>query len=146
IRGPGRSAQRKLIPFEERQHASLVRGLMIAADHLGSAGHRPPAIPPLRDYSVLGSREQQPNELPDTARVTKHAAGLHGHRLASRPFQKRTGAISESAILHAPTGSGKTEAALLWAQKNQVANGRLFYVLPYTASINAMYQRLGPGV
>ena len=41
-----------------------------------------------------------------------------------------------------PTGSGKTEAALLWAQKNQNPNGRLFYVLPYTASINAMHRRL----
>lgn len=45
-------------------------------------------------------------------------------------------------ILQAPTGSGKTLAALLWAGKNQKKNGRLFYCLPNTASINAMYLRL----
>ncbi len=46
-------------------------------------------------------------------------------------------------LLIAPTGSGKTEAALGWL-KNQLKayNGRVFYVLPYTASINAMYLRL----
>ena len=46
-------------------------------------------------------------------------------------------------LLIAPTGSGKTEAALGWL-KNQLTefNGRVFYVLPYTASINAMYLRL----
>lgn len=44
----------------------------------------------------------------------------------------------------APTGSGKTEAALLWAARQRV-NGkipRLYYVLPFQASMNAMQQRL----
>ena len=47
-------------------------------------------------------------------------------------------------MLSAPTGSGKTEAALLWTDKNQCGTlgNRVFYVLPYTASINAMYNRL----
>lgn len=44
----------------------------------------------------------------------------------------------------APTGSGKTEAALLWMRRQLQASGqgRIFYVLPYTASINAMHARL----
>lgn len=49
-----------------------------------------------------------------------------------------------NVILTSPTGSGKTETSLLWL-KNQLQNkgeGRVFYVLPYTASINAMYERL----
>jgi CRISPR-associated endonuclease/helicase Cas3 len=47
-------------------------------------------------------------------------------------------------MLSAPTGSGKTEAALLWTQENEneTYGRRIFYVLPYTASINAMYKRL----
>lgn len=47
-------------------------------------------------------------------------------------------------ILSAPTGSGKTETSLLWLQKQIEAKGqgRVFYILPYTASINAMYERL----
>ncbi|WP_346675224.1 CRISPR-associated helicase Cas3' [Methanobrevibacter woesei] len=48
------------------------------------------------------------------------------------------------ALLIAPTGSGKTEASLLWADFNQNKNfsKRIFFMLPYTASINAMYKRL----
>lgn len=47
-------------------------------------------------------------------------------------------------ILSSPTGSGKTETSILWL-KHQLeikGEGRIFYVLPYTASINAMYERL----
>jgi len=49
-----------------------------------------------------------------------------------------------NAILTSPTGSGKTETSLLWLKKQLQSNGegRAFYVLPYTASINAMYERL----
>lgn len=48
------------------------------------------------------------------------------------------------AFLTAPTGSGKTEAALFWSDANQNIrkSKRVFYLLPYTASINAMYKRL----
>lgn len=46
--------------------------------------------------------------------------------------------------LIAPTGFGKTEAALFWSDVNQNMSyaRRVFYVLPFTASINAMYTRL----
>ncbi len=118
-RGSGKSAQSRSIPFPERRHAALVRGLTIAADHLGSAHLIPPRIPRLADFQVLKSKP--------------------------RGFQDRIRHIRGSALLRAPTGSGKTEAALLWAQTNQRKNGRLFYVLPYTASLNAMHKRLGPG-
>ncbi|RMH38249.1 MAG: CRISPR-associated helicase Cas3' [Nitrospirae bacterium] len=119
IRGSGKRGQLYAIPFIQRYRAALVRGLTIASDHLGSARYIPSWIPDLKSFTVL---HQNP-----------------------RPFQERVGSIQGSAILRAPTGSGKTEAALLWAQRNQCPNARLFYVLPYTASINAMYKRLGPG-
>ena len=48
-----------------------------------------------------------------------------------------------SALLIAPTGSGKTEAALFWALGDGVSPApRIFYALPYQASMNAMHQRL----
>jgi len=58
--------------------------------------------------------------------------------------QIETSKVIGNLILTAPTGSGKTEAAMLWL-KNQIektGQGRCFYVLPFTASINAMFERL----
>jgi len=57
--------------------------------------------------------------------------------------QKACWSAASHTILKAPTGSGKTEAAIGWLHK-QLENqqGRVFYVLPYTASINAMHTRL----
>ena len=57
--------------------------------------------------------------------------------------QHSCGATHANLILVAPTGSGKTEAAMAWL-KNQIKSeqGRAYYILPYTASINAMHARL----
>ncbi len=115
-RSIGKRGQLKNISFKDRYYASIVRGLTIASDHIGSANKIPHPIPELRSFSVL--------------------------KYNPRPFQNHIGKIEGSAILRAPTGAGKTEAALLWAQRNQRHNGRLFYVLPFTASINAMHRRL----
>lgn len=49
----------------------------------------------------------------------------------------------ENIIIQAPTGVGKTETVLLWCNKlqNEDKSKRIFYLLPYTASINALYRR-----
>lgn len=67
---------------------------------------------------------------------------LHGYSLYYH--QEKASIIDGSAFLSAPTGSGKTETSLLWLERQlqQNGQGRVFYVLPYTASINAMYERL----
>ncbi|GAB6161962.1 CRISPR-associated helicase/endonuclease Cas3 [Desulfothermus naphthae] len=57
--------------------------------------------------------------------------------------QKESFKANTSSILIAPTGSGKTESALGWLKNVlEKKQGRVFYVLPYTASINAMHKRL----
>lgn len=43
----------------------------------------------------------------------------------------------ENLIVISPTGSGKTEASLLWTD-----NSKLFYTLPLKVSINAIYERI----
>lgn len=58
--------------------------------------------------------------------------------------QEQAGSTSGHAILTAPTGTGKTETALFWLQRQieERGTGAIFYVLPFTASINAMWRRL----
>jgi len=112
------------IVMDQRRYASLLRGLLITADHIASAHQFSiPEIPIHEEY------------IPEI-----HQNELKGHEIL--PFQKRCADTKGDAILKAPTGSGKTAAMLLWAARNQSENGRLFYVLPHTASINAMHQRL----
>ena len=82
-----------------------------------------PEVPVQKDYVELIGRKE-----------------LKGNKIL--PFQQRCAETTGNTILKAPTGSGKTAAILLWAANNQAENGRLFYVLPHTASINAMHKRL----
>lgn len=94
--------------------AVLLRGTMIQADHAASARAR--AFSPQRWL---------------TAPQPKGVSYPHQQACAH--------ASAAEVLLIAPTGSGKTEAALLWAGE---ASPRLFYSLPYRASMNAMAHRL----
>ncbi|MBZ0307927.1 MAG: CRISPR-associated helicase Cas3', partial [Anaerolineae bacterium] len=108
----------------DRMAAMLRRGLIFTADHSASAGTKKfPPMPLTRAIAHTPLQKFQPN----------------AHQIAAE------NAPEGSTILIAPTGSGKTEAALLWAarQIEQRPSARLFYTLPYQASMNAMYERLG---
>ncbi|WP_302462197.1 CRISPR-associated helicase Cas3' [Phocaeicola plebeius] len=116
--------QKKAIPcLEDRQRFSLLRAFLQAADHLASGGQT--KIP---DYQLISLDNFQPHD-----KLTIYPF---------RHFQEELQHWVGDAILHAPTGSGKTEAALSWVYANQLKGNRLFYLLPYTASINAMMTRL----
>src|SRR5690606_9350607 len=101
------------------------RGLILTVDHAASAGS-----PPFPSLSLTMDRAHKP---------------LHEKGRTLNPHQELAANSAEgSAILIAPTGSGKTEAALIWAarQMAQRPAPRLFYTLPYQASMNAMEERL----
>jgi len=104
-----------LHPFYDSKALTLmlVRGWLMAADHAVSAG--------VKDFKV---------SLP-----TVSLSSL-------RPFQQYLGRYRGDIFLEAPTGSGKTNAALLWALNNRINGERIFYVLPYQASIEAMADTL----
>lgn len=114
---------------DEKHLANVYRGLILSSDHAASAG-----LQSFQSFTL--DRTQVVQHLHDQARGASRK--LHRHQLAAETTEL------ENALLIAPTGSGKTEAALLWAAKQHQRHraGRLFYVLPYQASMNAMVNRL----
>lgn len=91
----------------------LTRGWLMASDHAVSAG------------------------------VTRFLSQLPEPKLPPfRPFQRELSRHKGNAFLEAPTGSGKTVAAIAWALNNRKGGERIFYLLPYQASIEAMADTL----
>ena len=74
----------------------------------------------------------------------KHFSFLYETKWAPYFHQQKASETNGNIVLTAPTGSGKTEASLMWLHKQMKENGqgRTFYILPFTASINAMFERL----
>jgi CRISPR-associated endonuclease/helicase Cas3 len=113
------------LPWPARRAGVIVRGFLLSADHLASFRTHPlrPGLTAIEEV--------------------KSALGLEDRHL--RSHQRKAAAQVGSAILTAPTGSGKTEAGLLWAARQAQdggLRGRTFLLLPYQASMNAMRQRI----
>lgn len=113
------------IEWEDEEYSTLhgkygifLKGFVNACDHLAS-GSKYEILEGIKDMRSIFNFELR--------KVQKEAMNTRG-----------------SAFLTSPTGSGKTEASLLWSDTNQnsTKSKRIFYLLPYTASINAMYKRL----
>ena len=108
---------------------TLARGWLLAADHAVSAGVRT-----LKSTLPRGWEHREQNR-------SRSAPGVRGG--GPRAFQRALGEHTGSAVLIAPTGAGKTNAALRWIVHNRRAGERVFYLLPYQASVEAMGQTLG---
>lgn len=127
---------RHVLPSSRRADGEtgvLLLGAIAMADHVASAHGELLTELPLHGFFT---------------RLRKHLRARkrgvpHRHQLAAS-------ATLGHLIVCTPTGSGKTETALAWAESNIAAliaecGGlpRTFYVLPFLASINAMALRLG---
>jgi len=108
------------------QKAIVLKGLMNHADHLGSA----------HTFKLDFTDYPGPDRLAFILGIDKSQFRSH---------QKAALQSEGSILLTAPTGSGKTEASLLWAYNQRIAanlNSIMIYLLPYQASLNAIYKRL----
>ena len=114
------------IQWEDEEYTTLhgrygifLKGFVNACDHLASGSK----------YEILKAIPNMKSiyQFPELRKVQEEASNTYG-----------------SAFLTSPTGSGKTEASLFWSDNNQNSkkSKRVFYLLPYTASINSMYRRL----
>jgi len=100
------------------------RGLLMAADHLASALQEETEI-------RLGRLFQAPDL--DVFDVRAEQADATLYPLA----KKSAGSPKTHTLVVAPTGSGKTDFLL-----RRCRQGRVFYILPFQASINAMFLRM----
>ena len=116
----------------------MLRGLATTADHAASA--HLDAIPP----GIQVSWETLNERIQAALLTRQRESGQEATRIETYEHQRACSRQSQtSAFLIAPTGSGKTEAALFWAVGDGSAPvSRIFYTLPYQASMNAMYRRL----
>lgn len=116
----------------------MLRGLITTADHAASAHLE--RIP--QGIQVSWQTLDERIKLAFSAKT--QADGRSSSPMRTYQHQSACAAHHQtSAILIAPTGSGKTEAALFWALGDgSVTTPRIFYTLPYQASMNAMHQRL----
>jgi len=111
--------KRKISELEKFQNIFFSASLSIC-DHNASAGIKEIPIIQDKNFSFLDDTPYKPY--------------MH---------QKLSWETNGNALLIAPTGQGKTESSLGWL-RNQLKyrQGRAFYILPFTASINAMTQRV----
>ncbi len=128
-------------------------GFITAADWIGSNAKWYPAVVPgpgLAEYLVL-ARDRAARAVRETGLMPASVADGSVLSSAPRPMQARA---AEAALPDGPmlafiedgTGSGKTEAAMVLAQRMlQAGKGRgLFFALPTMATADAMFARLRP--
>ncbi|MCL4706937.1 CRISPR-associated helicase Cas3' [bacterium] len=96
--------------------------------------------------SPIQSQDQPQTWLKEKLEASKKSsADSKPVNISWRQFQQQVAALGDYAYCIAPTGSGKTEAALLWAlnrMRNHPHLSKILYLLPTTTTANAIYKRL----
>ena len=112
-----------------RMTFALLKAILHYADWYGSAGES-------ISYSPEMTAESLENEL--RARCAEQNKNFSGFSA----FQRKCGECKTNLIAVAPTGSGKTEGSLLWAQNGFASGKKLIYLLPTMVTANSLFLRL----
>lgn len=146
-------------PEPENISAAIValNGFTILCDWLGSDEQyfKPKPVTPILEYLPISRQSAKERVehagffIPATSTAPTTFTGLFGWQ--ARPLQEAIDNIPGTllteptlTIIEAPTGEGKTEAALTLARRIAQVQGsdEMYIALPTTATSNAMYQRL----
>ncbi|MGB9858296.1 CRISPR-associated helicase Cas3' [Thermodesulfovibrio yellowstonii] len=104
-----------LEPFDN--DVILIKGILHRADHIASSG--------IDEIPKIYLKSEAYNNLKEYITLKR--------------FQEEIANKKDSLLLIAPTGSGKTEAALCWAGTKK---GKIIFTLPTRASVNAAFNKL----
>ncbi|WP_231682804.1 CRISPR-associated helicase Cas3' [Phosphitispora fastidiosa] len=119
-------------PFNERQKVrvlySLSRGLLMNCDWLASA----------KETEKLPVNHQMTSDILKgriKGKVTKEGKDYY-----ERPFHKKCEEQDGHILAIAPTGTGKTEASLLWATNGEPT--KIIFLMPTMVTSNILYERI----
>lgn len=107
---------------------SISKGLLHNSDWISSSN---------RDYKKISTLNVAPVEIENRL---KNKLKLENKKYIKRKFHQLCAQNKENMVVIAPTGSGKTEAGLMWALNSDP--GKVIFLMPTMVTSNSLFERL----